>query len=793
MRRWLIACSAVLVLLGATTWSVSEEEMEVRKAVEGWFAALPARLPDGDTSVRDGSIVYRLSGEGGGTWGVRLLDGKLTVGEGELETATAVLECSAADFAAMMQGKLVPEVAYFTGRLRIQGDMAYLMAFHMKLPPPGASASAPAEGVTTDTAGWYVFDARRLDGSEESAADASDLLDAPAGKHGFLTVRGDQFIFADGTPIRFWGVNIVAGNVFMPHEQAERTAARLARFGCNMVRLHHMDADWAHPNIFDNSFDDTQHFSADSLDRLDYLVSQLKQRGIYIYLDLLVHRKFKAGDGVRDWAQVDNGAKIVAHYDPRIIALQKQYAHDLYTHRNPYTGLRYCDDPVIAMSEIINESSLFWEGGYGRVPASYLTELDDRYRQWAAQQGASLPESASVVAGLQQRDAQALRFLYETQVAYFTQMRDYLRSIGVKVPLAGSNFWEDMALDIQSNLVMDYVDRHGYWDHPQGGYGPDSRFNGTPMVKSLQWNLPSAFATQRAAGKPFIVTEWNCCWINEFVAEGPLLMAAYGAYQDWGGALQFDYAGGDWSDRISGTFDLGDKPHVLATWPAAARLFLAKHVRPGATVEHALAFEDVAQGAAVHEGLPGQAGLRHRIAFRVAAEGEAAVTTIRAEAPGPAAADTGQLQWNGEAGLVTVDAPQTAGRIGFAAAPVQVGPVTFDLSPEFAVVTVTALDGRALGASEHLLITATARAENSGMVYVETKRSARDPGHAPILMEPVRGTVRIAIAKPVRAAAAYALDSVGERMGHVDVAREDGAVGVALTADAFWYEVVLAR
>jgi hypothetical protein len=79
------------------------------------------------------------------------------------------------------------------------------------------------------------------------------------------------------------------------------------------------------------------------------------------------------------------------------------------------------------------------------------------------------------------------------------------------------------------------------------------------------------------------------------------------------------------------------------------------------------------------------------------------------------------------------------------------------------------------------------------MVYAEAKRSAKDPGHAPILMEPVRGRVRIAIAKPVRAAAAYALDSVGERMGHVDIAREDGAVGVALTADAFWYEVVLAR
>lgn len=39
----------------------------------------------------------------------------------------------------------------------------------------------------------------------------------------------------------------------------------------------------------------------------------------------------------------------------------------------------------------------------------------------------------------------------------------------------------------------------------------------------------------------------------------------------------------------------------------------------------------------------------------------------------------------------------------------------------------------------------------------------------------------------------YALDSVGKRAGHVDVIGKGDAVDVALTADAFWYEVVLER
>ncbi|MCS6861385.1 MAG: hypothetical protein NZT92_13805, partial [Abditibacteriales bacterium] len=44
---------------------------------------------------------------------------------------------------------------------------------------------------------------------QSSLVDFSFLLDAPAGKHGFLTTRPDgHFYFADGTRARFFGINI---------------------------------------------------------------------------------------------------------------------------------------------------------------------------------------------------------------------------------------------------------------------------------------------------------------------------------------------------------------------------------------------------------------------------------------------------------------------------------------------------------------------------------------------------------------------------------------------------------
>ena len=66
----------------------------------------------------------------------------------------------------------------------------------------------------------------------------------PAGKHGFLQVDGDNFRFEDGTPGKFWGVMFNGGANFPTHEYARQVARRLAMSGCNIVRLHQLDAEW---------------------------------------------------------------------------------------------------------------------------------------------------------------------------------------------------------------------------------------------------------------------------------------------------------------------------------------------------------------------------------------------------------------------------------------------------------------------------------------------------------------------------------------------------------------------
>src|SRR5499426_715806 len=146
----------------------------------------------------------------------------------------------------------------------------------------------------------FSFDHR---GGADSVIDLSFLLDAPAGKHGFVRVANGHLMTGDGKRLRLWGVNITdwtRGSTMLPSkEDAPMWAATLARFGVNCVRLHFLDLA-APRGLIDASRDDTRSFDAGQLDRLDFWIAELKKRGVYVNLNLNVGRSYKVGDGVRD-------------------------------------------------------------------------------------------------------------------------------------------------------------------------------------------------------------------------------------------------------------------------------------------------------------------------------------------------------------------------------------------------------------------------------------------------------------------------------------------------------------
>ncbi|MFZ5833724.1 MAG: hypothetical protein ACOY3P_26860, partial [Planctomycetota bacterium] len=126
-------------------------------------------------------------------------------------------------------------------------------------------------------------------GHADTAVDLRQWLSAPAGKEGFIRADGAHLVKPDGTRFRIWGVNICGPACFPEQADAIRLADQLARLGVNCVRFHHMDSGWS--VLFDKSRNDTRQIDAASLDRLDFLISEFKKRGIYSNLNLNVGRR----------------------------------------------------------------------------------------------------------------------------------------------------------------------------------------------------------------------------------------------------------------------------------------------------------------------------------------------------------------------------------------------------------------------------------------------------------------------------------------------------------------------
>ncbi len=250
-----------------------------------------------------------------------------------------------------------------------------------------AAAEIPSQPFPLD---WSV--------AERSVVDLSRWLDAPAGKDGPLRVAGGHLVRPDGRRFRAWGVNAPFDVCFVSKELAPRVAQDFARLGFNCVRFHHLDVPWG-ANIFDPKFDDTQHLNPETLDRLDFLIAELKKRGIYFTLTLNVHREFKPGDSVTQREQLGIG-KPAFYFDPQVQRLYLDFARQLLTHRNPYTGCEYRHEPALAWIELLNENSLIeaWAQWRLMVPkqeqqphtwspisAGYGRQLTDLWIQWLEQ------------------------------------------------------------------------------------------------------------------------------------------------------------------------------------------------------------------------------------------------------------------------------------------------------------------------------------------------------------------------------------------------------------------------
>ncbi|HZG26045.1 MAG TPA: hypothetical protein VEZ17_15770, partial [Chitinophagaceae bacterium] len=195
-----------------------------------------------------------------------------------------------------------------------------------------------------ETNDWFEF--RPTSDYSSSRTNMKGWLDAPAGKHGFLQMKEDDLGFADGTPVKFWGVNIASNKPFVEASEADRWSDFIAAYGINAVRFHKFTWD-ATDGVHSTQLTD------DKWKNFDYFCSQLKKKGIYYSWSHIYGHRVRKADSARllaysevantrfPWAHINGSTASIVNFADDLQELNIELTVNMLNHHNPVTGLRY--------------------------------------------------------------------------------------------------------------------------------------------------------------------------------------------------------------------------------------------------------------------------------------------------------------------------------------------------------------------------------------------------------------------------------------------------------------------
>ena len=428
--------------------------------------------------------------------------------------------------------------------------------------------------------GWWTFDPGTDPLAGTALLDLRSLNEQVAGQSGWVRSAGGTFVLGNGKPVKFWGANAGKGIVALPHEQLDYLAARLAKCGVNLLRVH--------APLFDTEAADLKTIDAKYLDGLFYFESVLKKQGIYtevsFYFPLWV--KVKPTYGLEGYdAAANTKAFALLFFDPKFQEIYRGWARKLFTTINPYTGVSLGKDPAVAVVEIVNEDGYLFSTFDDKViPPVQLAKLENKFGAWlvrrygsidkalaawggaaqAARQrggGASGPVRSDATPpkqprgqgprpGMARRLGDELHFLSDDIRQFYTDTIDYFhKTLGVESLVSCGN-WRTVdpptleALERYTTMVGDVLDRHGYYF---GG-----KHDG-PNPKRTTWKVSAGDSFQDRAsvtdpfgppvqaieydGYPAIISELGYPLPNRLRADNTLAWSTYAAPQGVDGVL----------------------------------------------------------------------------------------------------------------------------------------------------------------------------------------------------------------------------------------------------------------
>ena len=480
-----------------------------------------------------------------------------------------------------------------------------------RLPFIPAGAKKPVGAKPAGGGGdWFPLLADEDTFDPRSVIDMSRLVPVPAGQSGFLRASGKDLVFEKSpAPVKLWGcgANVEPGRY--TREQLSVRAKYLRKFGVNAVRQH---------AVFDE-LSTGGKIDAKKLDEYDWWFAELKKNGIYsdwsIFYHWTIHRSagyplfddLEGTGDLRDTYGVITGA-------PKLWELRNKVVVELLTHKNPYTGLRYADDPALAIVEMQNEDSIFfwnplgvlgdanpkkWTAHAKQLREGFAAWVKKKYQTdaalkaaWGALKAGDSADARELrlmtpweldgkgprggFAGMNRRAGDVIEFLAQMQRAEFESAERAMRGAGFKA-VTMTTAWQvggsaTEAANIWTDTIGSMIDRHNYAGGGAGGHGiTEGKVNNESHLGTPGGGI-FTIGMKQVESKPFCVSEWTQSAPNQWKTECAPLMAFYGmGMQGWDASFHFIQSGtrlGDGWPHMSSY--ASDTPAYMGQFPALA-------------------------------------------------------------------------------------------------------------------------------------------------------------------------------------------------------------------------------
>ncbi len=674
-----------------------------------------------------------------------------------------------------------------------------------------------------DTSDWFAWDWPDDAAAIGTPIDASQYLDAPAGKHGFLTTKGTELYFEDGTQARFWGANVGINfmlNNINVRDNIPDVADRIVRCGYNIIRLHAYDLQ-KYGNLFGtDNISGSRKFDPDQLDKVFYFISELKKRGVYIYLDLTCYRSTSFPDD-----EIPFGDQIqfkgYGFFDEYLIELTNEFATNYLTPVNPYTGLALRDDPAVAVISITNESGILGLGTTNTTFPNYYASdfqskfnrfLEDKYdsreeleKAWKQEGRTGLEDDESFEDGTveltsqfenenysQERFSDIYEFIYSLQVKFFEITYDHIRNtIGAKSLISGTSVGQNWghvpSMMLATREVSDVYAQNIYKSHPSGLGNPKITPWISPTIRNGQ-ELFQHLGVNRPANIPFFLTEWQACPPSHHAPEHWLMLAVHAKMNDINPInyllIEYELPERNSGERIGDGFQTYPNAMLTSISPFAAMIFHRDNVEK---------FEDEYSKVWYKEELFSKDTYDtpiHKNTFynwHVTPWHMWPYGTSRTYYPelGDDVSEVNhigldnmhrkfrnnepqseQINWNQETGLYRFTSDYTNAACGFVGGlTIDMKNCIFEIENQSATVGFTSCTKETIENTDRYLIALVGRSRNTGeKMDDETAQTIIEGGTGPQILEAIKGNITLKLKEDIKV---YALDSSGRRTAEV--------------------------